>query len=178
MAIPDVPAKVILLDDFAQIGEDLGGGRDRRSDPRLETITEGIQITIRPNTRITMSQPSAAEAFLSLKDHEARAWTLFGKVISTSNPGDPRPDNNDITMFGFADCTLSRRRCMLRGDRIFDLRVHNLTSRSSLTVRRRRIRKSWRAAVAVFHHSFWLVSPDRNGLCAGDTRLTPYRSYV
>src|SRR5215472_1965098 len=75
-----------------------------------------------------MSLPRTAEAFLSFEDHEARAWTLLGQVISTSNPGDPRPDDNDIEMFRFADCALTRRRCPLSGFRVSGLRVHNLTS--------------------------------------------------
>src|SRR5271166_1715007 len=71
MAIADVPAEVVLLDDFAHIGEDLGCGRDRRADPRLETIAEGIEVAIRPDTRITVGYPRAAEALLSFEDHEA-----------------------------------------------------------------------------------------------------------
>ena len=54
VAITDVPAKVVLLDDFAQIGEDLGRGRDRRSDPWLETIAEGIQVAIRSDAGIAV----------------------------------------------------------------------------------------------------------------------------
>src|SRR5215469_1741405 len=46
MAITDMPAEVVLLDDFAHIGEDFCRGRDRRSDPRLEPVAEGIKIAI------------------------------------------------------------------------------------------------------------------------------------
>src|ERR1700712_1490459 len=43
VAITDVPREIVVVDHLAHIGADLRSGRDRRADPRLEAVTEGVQ---------------------------------------------------------------------------------------------------------------------------------------
>ena len=72
MAITDVPAEVVLVDDFADVAQDLGSGRDRRAGPRLEAIAEGVEIAVGTDAGISVGEPGAAKAFLRFEDDEAR----------------------------------------------------------------------------------------------------------
>src|SRR5271165_5384821 len=123
--IADVPAEVVILDDFAEIGEDLGTRRDRRADPWLETIAEGVEVAIRPNTRIPVGHPRAAEALLSVEYHEACARALLGEVIAAADPGDPGPDDDDIEMLSVPGGALRERQCWLGGLGVFDGSAHD-----------------------------------------------------
>ena len=44
--VADVAAEIVLVDDLAQVAEDLGGGRDRRAGPRLEAVAEGVEVAV------------------------------------------------------------------------------------------------------------------------------------
>ena len=71
--VADVSGDIVVLDHLAHIGADFFGGRDRRPDPGLEAVAEGVEIAVRADARIFMRPPGAAKGLLRLQDDEARA---------------------------------------------------------------------------------------------------------
>ena len=71
--VADVPGEIVVLDHLAHIGADFVGGRDRRPDPGLEAVAEGVEIAVGADARIFVRPPGAAERLLRLQDDEARA---------------------------------------------------------------------------------------------------------
>jgi hypothetical protein len=100
MLVADVFAEIVLLDHLVHIGTDFGGGRDRRPDPRLEAIAESVEIGIGADARIFVRPPRAAERFLHLQDHEARARHLLGQLIGAAYAGDAGADDQHVEMLG------------------------------------------------------------------------------
>ena len=64
--VADVPGEIVLLDHLAHIGADLLGGRDRRPDPWLEAVAEGVQVAVGADARIFVRPPGAAKRLLRL----------------------------------------------------------------------------------------------------------------
>lgn len=100
MPIADVTAEVVLVDDLAHVAQDFGSSRDRRTGPGLEAIAEGIEIAVRADARIAVSEPGTAEAFLSFKDDKARPGALLGEVIRSTDPGDTCPNDHNVEVLG------------------------------------------------------------------------------
>src|SRR5216683_4505520 len=94
--IADMRAEAVLVDDFAHIAEDLGSRRDRCARPRLKAIAEGVEVAVGPDARITVGEPSAAEAFLRFEDDKARPRALLGQVIRSADAGNTCPDDHDV----------------------------------------------------------------------------------
>src|SRR5882757_6289193 len=64
MAIANVLCEIVLVDHLAHIGANFRRGRNRRTGPRLEAVTEGVQIAVGPDARIFMGPPGAAITLL------------------------------------------------------------------------------------------------------------------
>src|SRR5271170_4342971 len=92
--------KGVFLDDLAHIREDFGRTGDRRPGPWLEAITEGVEIAVGADAGIAVGKPGAPEALLRLEDDEALPRALLGEVIGAADPGDSRPDNDDVEALG------------------------------------------------------------------------------
>src|SRR6516164_4080509 len=75
--IADMMIETVLGDDLAHIVEDLGPGRDRCAGPRLEAITEGVEVAVGPGTRVAVGEPRAAKAVLCLQKDKAGAGALL-----------------------------------------------------------------------------------------------------
>src|ERR1700733_14176597 len=52
--VTNVGVEAIVVDDLAEIGENLLSGRDRFADPWLETIAERVEVAVRPHAGIAM----------------------------------------------------------------------------------------------------------------------------
>ena len=107
MQVANVPAEIVFLDDFGQIGQDLWSGRDRRTRPWLEAVAKRVKIAIRADARIAVGQPGAAKAPLRFENDEARAGELRLQVVGAANSGNAGPDDKDVEMLR----SLRRRRC-------------------------------------------------------------------
>lgn len=79
--VANVAGRVVVVDDLAHVLADLFCGGDRCASPRLEAVTECIEIAVRANARILVRQPRAAKALQALEHHEAEVWALIGKVV-------------------------------------------------------------------------------------------------
>ncbi len=98
--VADVPCQIVLGDHFAHIGLDFLRCRDRRADPRLEAIAEGVEVAVGADAGITMGQPGAAEILLALQDDKTRARQLRRQVIGAADAGNAGADDQDIEMLG------------------------------------------------------------------------------
>ena len=76
VAIANVSIEAIVIDDVAEIGENLGSGRDRLADPWLEAVAKSVEVAIRPDAGIAVGDPGAPKTVLGFEDHEARRRTL------------------------------------------------------------------------------------------------------
>ena len=59
-----------------------------------------MEIAVRPDARISVRDPGAAERLLRLQRHEGRAGHLRLEVIGGPHAGYSRPDDQDIEMLG------------------------------------------------------------------------------
>src|SRR3954454_14351232 len=91
-------AKIVLRDHLAHIGEDLVGSRDRRPDPWLEAVAEGVKIAVGTDAGITMRAPGAAKTLLAFQNHEAPVRQILRKLIGAADAGDSGSDDQDIEM--------------------------------------------------------------------------------
>jgi len=76
MAIANVTRYAVLVDDFAEVGQDLGGRRKRRALPGLESVAEGEEVAVGAHPRIAMRAPGAPEARLRLQHDERLGGTV------------------------------------------------------------------------------------------------------
>ena len=104
--IADVSVETVLGDDFAHVVEDLGPGRDRRTCPRFEAVTERVKVAVGPGAGVAVGEPRAAEALLRFEHDKARAGTLLGEMVSRADPGDAGPDDHDVEVLGVLGCAL------------------------------------------------------------------------
>jgi hypothetical protein len=81
VAIADVVIDVVFFDHFPHVFEDFFGCSDRRADPRLEPITECVEVAVRAHTWIGMGNPSASETVLGFQDCVALSGHLLGQMI-------------------------------------------------------------------------------------------------
>ena len=112
MAITDVPAEAVLVDDFADVAQDLGSGRDGRAGPRLEAIAKGVEIAVGTYAGISVGEPGAAKAFLRFEDDKARPRALHCQVIGCADAGDACPDDQDVEILDLRWCG-SAERCRI-----------------------------------------------------------------
>src|SRR5690348_10699591 len=97
--VANLLCQIILGDDFAHIGEDFGGGRDRRTDPGLKAVAEGVQVAVGADPRITVRQPRATKAVLAFKDHETEIRQVLLQMIGAADAGNAGADDQGIEMF-------------------------------------------------------------------------------
>ena len=95
-----MPGEIVLVDHLAHVAKNFRGGCDRRPDPRLEAVAEGMEVAVGADAGIAMGQPGAAETLLRLEDHKTRARKLRGQVIGTADAGDAGADDQHVEMFG------------------------------------------------------------------------------
>ena len=107
VAVADVPGQVVLLDDLAQVGPDLLGSGDRGPGPRLEPVTERIEVAIGPDPRVAMGQPGAPKALLGLEHHERRTRPAGRQVVGSIDAGNTGPHHQDVDV-------LDRRSSLIR----------------------------------------------------------------
>src|ERR1700722_3090660 len=107
MLVTDVPCEIVFGDDIAHVGLDFIGGRDRRPDPWLEAVAEGVEIAVGADAGIAVRQPGAAKTLLGFQDHEARARKLRHQAMGAADAGNAGADDQDIEMLG----RLGRGRC-------------------------------------------------------------------
>src|SRR5579883_2124815 len=100
MPVANVFRETVLPDHLAHIRENFRCSRDRRPDPGLEAVAEGMQIGIGADTGIFVREPGAAKALLRFQDHKARIRQLPGQVIGAADAGDAGADDQHIEMFG------------------------------------------------------------------------------
>ena len=117
--VADVPREIVLVDHLAHVGEDFVRGRDRRADPRLEAVAEGVEVAVGADARIAVGQPGAAEALLALEHDKARVRELLGQVIGAADAGDAGADDQDVEMLDSLRGGMQRdgvrlRSCVLR----------------------------------------------------------------
>src|SRR3954451_18846632 len=117
--IADVRPEVVLLDDLAHVLEDLGCGRDRRTGPGLEAVAEGVEVAVRPDARVAVGEPGAAEAGLGLEDGEAGSGALPREVVGATDAGDARPDDQHVDVLGLPRRDPGERRCLRHWSRPF-----------------------------------------------------------
>ena len=97
-SVADVAVEIVVLDHLAHVAEDLRAGGDRRSDPGLETVAEGVEVAVGPDAGIGMRQPGAAEAFEAFENHEAGPGALLREVVGAADARDPGSDDQHVEM--------------------------------------------------------------------------------
>ena len=97
--VADVPSEIVLGDDLAHVGFDFLRGRDRRPDPWLEAVAEGVEIAVGTDARIFVGEPGAAETLLALQDDKALVRKLLCKLIGAADAGNAGADDQDVEMF-------------------------------------------------------------------------------
>ena len=92
--------EIVLLDHLAHVSEYLVGGGDRRSDPRLESIAEGVEVAVGANSRILVRPPRAAEGLQGIENDEALVGALLPQVIGAADARNPGSDDQHVEMLG------------------------------------------------------------------------------
>src|SRR5437763_16081535 len=90
----------VIVDDLAHIAQDLGGRCDRRASPRLEAITEGVEVAIGAYPGIAMRNPGAAEGILRFERDKARPGALFCQMVGGADAGNAGPDDQHVKVLG------------------------------------------------------------------------------
>src|SRR6185369_6813413 len=98
VAVANVAAEVVLVDDLLHVAQDLGRGGDGRARPRLEAVAEGIEVAIGADAGKAVGDPGPSEAALRLEHDEAGAWALPGEVVGSAHAGDAGADDQHIEM--------------------------------------------------------------------------------
>src|ERR1700760_3095577 len=98
MPVADVTAEIVLRDHLAYVGQDLFGCGDRRPDPWLEAVGEGVQVAVGADAGIAVRTPGAAKALLAFQDDEALAREIPAELIGAADAGDTGADDQDIDM--------------------------------------------------------------------------------
>lgn len=98
VAEANVGFKVVLIHDLVQIAKNFGSSRYRLAMPRLEVITIGIQITIRPNPGVAKEIPRATNGVARLKQKITLTGALTLQVAGCTNPGNTSANNNNIAV--------------------------------------------------------------------------------
>ena len=91
VAVADVGREIVLLDHIAHVIADLRRHGDRRPDPGLEAIAEGVEIAVGADARKPVAEPCAAKRILRLEDHIAAVRALGLQVIGAADARDSAP---------------------------------------------------------------------------------------
>ena len=106
VAIADVVIDVVFFDHFPHVFEDFFGCSDRRADPRLEPITECVEVAVRAHTGIGMGNPSASETVLGFQDCVALSGHLLGQMICGTDSRNACANNQYVEMGLLCACAL------------------------------------------------------------------------
>src|SRR5690606_35099914 len=101
VVVADMTTEIVLLDHLIHIGKDFLRRCDGRSRPRLEAITESVEIAIRTNAGIAVHVPCAAKALHRFEDHEAAIRRLLLKMPGRADARNPRTDDQHVEMLCF-----------------------------------------------------------------------------
>ena len=99
--IADVAGEVVLLDHLAHVLADLVCGGDRRPDPGLEAVAEGVEVAVGADARdsVCVSQvPPKSSSASSTTNVRPRA--LLRQVIGGADAGDAGPDDQHVEVLG------------------------------------------------------------------------------
>ncbi len=110
VAVADVGREMVLVDHLAHIAQDFLGAGDRRADPGLEAIAEGVEVAVGADPRIGVGAPGAAKTVQGVQHHETLVRALLGQVIGAAHAGYARPDDQHVEV-------LALGRGRLGGDR-------------------------------------------------------------
>ena len=99
VAVANVAGDIVLFDHLAHVFQDFVGRGDRRSRPRLEAIAEGVEVTVRPDPRVLVGKPGAAESFQRIQDHEAAFRGLILQVVGRAHAGNAGAHDQNIEVF-------------------------------------------------------------------------------
>src|SRR5262249_21773207 len=99
--VADVLGEIVFLDHFAHVAENFLGGRDRRTDPRLEAVAGGMENAVGAGAGGAMGGPGAPKTVLVFGNDEAGAGQLLGQVIGATDAGNTGADDQDGEML---DC--------------------------------------------------------------------------
>jgi hypothetical protein len=108
--VSDVAGEVVLLDDLAEVLQDLLAGGDRIAAPWLEAVAEREEVAVGPHAGISMRQPGAAVGRQRVEDDERRPWPLVLQVIGGTDAGDPGTDHHHVEVFTHGHVELPGRR--------------------------------------------------------------------
>src|SRR3984885_10066876 len=108
--VANVSIEAVVVDDFAEISENLLSGRNRFADPWLEAIAEGVEVAVRSDAGIPVGDPGAAEALLGFEDHEAHPRALGLEVIGGADARDSGANDRHIEMLRPLRFGVGRRR--------------------------------------------------------------------
>ena len=98
VAVADVRREIVLRDHLVHVFQDLFAAGDRRADPGLVAISESVEIGVRPDARIPVHVPGAAESFVGFQDDELLLRVLGLQVIASAHAGDTCADDQHIEM--------------------------------------------------------------------------------
>ena len=98
VAVVDVRRQVVLVDHLAEVRQDLVAGRDRRAEPGLEAVAEGVQVAVRADPGVAVGPPGAAEAVLVVEDQEAAPGLLGPQVAGATDARDPGADEQHVDL--------------------------------------------------------------------------------
>ncbi|MCU0888139.1 MAG: hypothetical protein MUC64_09015 [Rubritepida sp.] len=102
--VADVRGEAVVLDHLAQVFQDFRRARDRRADPGLEAVAEGVEVAVRADAGVFVRPPGAAEARLAFQHDEALAWHLRRQVVGGADARDAGADDQHVEMLGLGLC--------------------------------------------------------------------------
>ena len=96
VVVADVRREVVLVDDLAEVLQDLVGAGDGRAEPGLEAVAEGEEVAVGADAGVPVRPPGAAEAVEGVEQHEAGAGPLPLQVDGAPDAGDARPHDEHV----------------------------------------------------------------------------------
>src|SRR5580658_10012806 len=98
--VADVSGQAVLVDDLAQIGEDLRTRGDRRSRPRLETVSERVEIAVGADSGVALREPGTAKALEPFEHEEGLPRAPLLDVVCGVDSRDAGSDDQHIEILG------------------------------------------------------------------------------
>ena len=91
--------EIVFVDHFAHVAANLVGGGDWGAGPRLEPVTERVQIAVGPCARVTMGEPGATEVGERIENRKRSLRALLGQVVRSADTRDPSADDQHVEVF-------------------------------------------------------------------------------